>query len=71
MEDRGRKVVEELLATIDYLQITVDAGEGLQWLPCDDLVAHPPRLLEVGRSTAAGWSLHRPTTGVALPPLPA
>ena len=55
MEDRGRKVVEELLSTIDYLQITVDTGEGLQWLPCDDLVAHPPRLLEVGRSTAAGW----------------
>lgn len=49
-------MVEELLATVDYLRITIGAaGEGRRWLACSDLIADPPRMLEISRSTAPAW----------------
>ncbi len=56
MRGRGDEVVEELLATVDYLDITVGAaGEGRKWLACNDLIADPSLLLEIAQSTAAAW----------------
>ncbi len=49
-------MVEELLATVDYLRIWVGrAGDGRRWLACDDLIGDPSLLLESVRSTAAAW----------------
>ena len=56
MRGRGDEVVEELPATVDYLDITVGAaGEGRKWLACNDLIADPSLLLEIAQSTAAAW----------------
>ena len=56
MRGRGDEVVEELLATVDYLDITVGAaGDGRKWLACNDLIADPSLLLEIAQSTAADW----------------
>ncbi len=54
--NRGNEVVDELLATVDYLRITVgEGGEDRRWLACGDLIADPRLLREKARSTAAAW----------------
>lgn len=56
MSNRGRDVVEKLLATVDYLRISVGAADdGRRWLPCNDLIADPTLLFAVVRSTSAVW----------------
>lgn len=56
VRDRGRDVVEELLATVDYLRIRVgSAGSNRGWLACDEVVADPRLMLEIVRSTATAW----------------
>lgn len=56
MRGRGRDVVKELLATVDYLRITVgtDGGNG-RWLACEDLIADPSLLMEAVWPTGAVW----------------
>ncbi len=56
MRDRGRDVVERLLATVDYLRITVGTAEdSRRWLACDHLIADPQRLFSVVRPTVEDW----------------
>lgn len=56
MKDRGHDVVDRLLATVDYLRITVGTAEdSRRWLECSHLIADPQRLIPVVRPTAEEW----------------
>ncbi|MCQ3802551.1 MAG: (2Fe-2S)-binding protein [bacterium] len=56
MSNRGRDVVEELLATVDYLRISVGTADGGgRWLSCNGLITDPTQLLNIVRPTAAAW----------------
>lgn len=48
--------MRELLATVDYLRVTVGTdGRKGRWLACEDLIADPALMMEIVRSTAAAW----------------
>lgn len=56
MRGRAGDVVKELLATVDYLRITVgSAGPNRRWLSCEDLIADPSLMKEIARLTTAAW----------------
>lgn len=65
----GSESLDRVLATVDYLRVTVGAeehGSDDGWLPCQDLVADPAALADIATATAAGRGTDRIDVALSL-----
>ncbi|MFV0525580.1 MAG: hypothetical protein ACK5RL_13910 [Acidimicrobiales bacterium] len=58
--------LDRVLATVDYLRVTVGPTDRTDWLPCAELVSDPDRLRALVRSTAADRGTDRDDVAMSL-----